>query len=119
MAEYVDKMYDVEQIPAPDSLVAGGRIEVSVIKLTGACEYVRGEVLMSSGDSFVKATSGGISSAEELCIVCKNITLNEGDEVEMFAYFGGHFNGQSLVYDDSIDMADLESAMRKHGIYIR
>ena len=119
MAEYVEKMYDVEEIPAPDSLIAGGRIEVSVIKLTGACEYVRGEVLMSSGDSFVKATSGGISSAEELCIVCKDITLEDGNEAEIYAYFGGHFNGQSLVYDSSIDMADLESAMRKHGIYIR
>lgn len=119
MAEYVEKLYDVEGIPAPDSLIAGGSVEVGVIKLTVAGEYVRGEVLMSSGDSFVKATSGGISTAEELCVICHGITLSEGEETEIYAYFTGRFNGQSLVYDDTIDMADMESAMRKHGIYIR
>ncbi len=119
MAEYEEKLYDVIEVPAGDSLIAGGCVEVGVIKLTTAGEYKRGEVLMSSGDSFVKATSAGLSSAEEIVIMCNDLTFEDGDEGELWVYVSGRFNQNSLVYDESIEIADLESAMRKHKIFLR
>lgn len=119
MAEYEAKIYDVEEIPGNDSLVAGGNVETGHILISTAGEYKRGEVLMSSGDSFVKATSGGISTATELCILCQDITLEEEEMSDEWVYFAGRFNAESLVYDESIDASELESAMRKHGIYMR
>lgn len=119
MAEYEQKMYDVESVPAGDSLIAGGSVEVAVVRITTPGEYERGQVLMSSGDSFVKATAGGIITADELAILSNRIVLEDGEEGEFWVYVSGRFNKQSLVYDDSIDIESLEVAMRRNCMFMR
>ena len=126
MAEYQEKLYDSEIIPGPDDLVAGASAFTGKISVKAAGEYTRGEIMMRSGSEFVKGTAEGLSSASELCILCKNMTLIDGVTAEVYGYFMGAYNtkrvklnGELLTDYTEEEIASVIEALRKHKIVMR
>ncbi len=125
--EYRAKYTQIMQVPAPDDLITGW-YTAAPIKLTGATEFSRGTLLMSTADgSFTPATSSGISSAEELAILCEDIKdLESGAVIRSEAYFSGDFLGTRIIlaYETESDShAELIEAvrapMRKHNLMLK
>lgn len=125
MAEYIEKLCDIEEVPAPDDLARANAI-AGAVTLTVAGDYKRGEILMKQGDSFVKATAAGIAGAEELCVMCDDFVLDDGMTARKMAYFFGKLNGKRIyvsgellnMYDGTEKEAVIE-ALRKHKIFVR
>ena len=125
MAEYIEKLYDVEKVPAADDMTMAGAV-TAMITVTAAGDYKQGEILMKQGDSFVKATESGITNAEELCIMCDDFTLDDGMTARTLAYFSGNMNGKRLylngellsMYEES-ERESVIGALRKHKIFVR
>lgn len=126
MAEYQEKLYDVEAIPAPDDLIAGASAFTGKIAVTQTGDYKRGEILMRSGSEFVHGTVDGVTSASELCILCRNMTLTEGTRAEVYGYFMGAYNtkrvslnGELLTDYDESEIETVTEALRKQKIFLR
>lgn len=126
MAEYQEKLYDSEMIPAPDDLVAGTSAFTGKIAVTQSGDYKRGEIMMRSGNEFVHGTVEGVKSASELCILCKNMTLIDGVTAEVYGYFMGGYNtkrvmlnGEMLSEYDESEIETVTEALRKQKIFLR
>lgn len=120
MSEYVQKLYEIEEVPCADELVAGDvrQCEVGRVKLTGPVCLKRGTLLMTSGEGFAAATAGA-GSADEICILAEDVDLLEGEEYSFDAYFGGVFKGSAVILpyeteDDSHEelLGALEGKLR-------
>lgn len=125
MSEYVEKLYDIEGVPAADDMTMGDVLS-SVITVTASGDYKRGEILMKQGDTFVKATEAGITNAEELCIMSDSFTLDDGMTARTLGYFFGRMNGKRLYLNGELlteyEESERESvigALRKHKIFVR
>ena len=111
----------------PDDLISGsgantGMYEV-VLRTPG--EYKRGELLMLSGNQYVKATSAGVASAASLVLLCDDVTFSENEYAQEWAYSSGRFLGSKIVlpYETENDSHDelLESikpVLMRMKIYI-
>lgn len=115
---------EILQIPAPDDLITGV-FKSDTIILATAGEYKRGMLLMSSGSGFVKATSAGIASAGELCVLSDTLEVPDGEAAPASAYFAGTFNSERIILpyeeegDDHAELLDaIRADLRKHGIFI-
>ena len=126
MSEYVQKLYEVEDVPCADELVVGDvrQCEIGRVKLAGPVCLKRGTLLMSSGEGFA-AASVSASSAEELSILAEDVDLLEGEEFEFTGYFGGVFKGSAVIlpYETEDDdhealLGELEGKLRLQKIRI-
>ena len=124
--QYQEKLYDVESIPAPDDLLAAGSAFTGKIKVSAAGSYKRGEIMMRSGDGFVRGTQSGIASASEVCILCKDMELEDGETAEVSGYFMGHYNkrrvmleGEMLTEYEAAETESVIETLRKHKIFLR
>lgn len=117
--EYVKNGYEAEDIPAADDLVAGTDYDVGMIEVSGEGEYHRGELMMTgAGGQFVKATSAGLSSAQELCILCEDVGLGDGERGKFYAYFSGKFRGGGVILAEGVKLEDAVEILRRHKIFL-
>lgn len=122
---YRERLYDVEEVKVSDSLIAG-LIVTEPVKLN-AGEYKRGEILISSGEYFVKASDPStLTSAGEICVLCRDITIPEGHETTANAYIFGMLNRNELILNgsplmeyESSEIDTVIAAMRKHKLFVR
>ena len=124
MAEYRHKMVDIQDVPAPDALVIGEASRDMIHIVAGS--YRRGMLLMSGDEGFVPATSAGIASASELCILSESMEVPEGHTLATLGYFAGEFSAASVILpwegeEDNHDelMAAVHETLRKHNIYVK
>ena len=125
--EYRAKYTQVMQVPAPDDLIPGW-YTVSYIKLAGTGDILRGTLLMStSAGTFTPATAEGVSSADELCILCDDVLqLEEGQTAKTEAYFSGTFKASEVIltYETENDshselIEAVRASMRKHNLLLK
>ena len=125
--EYRAKYTQVMQVPAPDDLITGW-YTVSYIKLAGTGDILRGTLLMStSAGTFTPATAEGVSSADELCILCDDVLqLEEGQTAKTEAYFSGTFKASEVIltYETENDshselIEAVRASMRKHNLLLK
>ena len=126
MSEYKVQLAETENIPAPDDLVQG-EYEADEIKLSTAGTYKRGTLLMYDTDtsSYKNATSAGVSSADDVCILCDDVTVPSGDYVITAGYYRGRFRGDAVIlpYEQESDnhgtlIAAIKGTLRKQGIFL-
>lgn len=115
---------EILQIPAPDDLITGV-FKSDIITLTASGEYKRGMLLMSSGSGFVKATSAGLASADEVCILSDTLEVPDGEAAPVSAYFSGTFNGERVILpweqegDDHAELLEnIRPVLRRQSIFI-
>ncbi|MBQ7154832.1 MAG: hypothetical protein IJR85_04685 [Synergistaceae bacterium] len=123
MAEYYRKLTEITEIPAPDDLVQGGYV-ADIVALASPGDYKRGLVLMSGEDGFIPATSAGIGSADEACILAENISFTEGT-CSASAYFGGIINSERVIlgYETESDnhselISAVKPVLRAHKLFL-
>lgn len=123
----VQKLSDIEDIPAPDDLVVGTGAQSDIIEITEPGDFKRGTLMMSAGGGeFVPVTSSAsISSALELCILGEDYEVAEGEIGESWGYFAGRFNGTRLILpyetegDDHAELVRaIKPGLRKQPIFI-
>ena len=124
VSEYLVNLVETEDIPAPDSLVAG-EYAADTIKLAVEGEYKRGTLLMTGEDGFINATSAGISSAGEVCILCDDVEVQEDSYIMTAGYFRGTFSKNSIIipYEEDTDnhaelIESITGILRKQGIFV-
>ena len=125
--EYYEELYSSEEVPAPDDLIGGkfGLGAVSVVSIGSAGEYSRGEILMTGTGGFMKATVEGLSTAKEVCVLCDDVTLGDGETADRPAYFMGQFNmrrvkigGQLLKEYTAQEQVAIIALLRQHKIFV-
>ena len=125
--EYRAKYTQIMQVPAPDELIHGW-YTVSYIRLTGTGDILRGTLLMSTNaGTFIPATAEGAASADELAVLCEDITgLQDGDVAKTEAYFSGTFLGTELILpyeteadDHSALIEAVRVPMRRHNLMLK
>ena len=118
-AGYTKELVEVYEEAVPDELIQDVST-VSEIVLSGAGKYERGTLLMINSDGdFERATSAGIVTSEELCILAENIEF-ETDYAETFGYFCGTFNASAIILPEEEEMTTAVKAfMRKHKLFVR
>lgn len=113
---YHEKLSEIVDVPPPDELVQGSYV-ASEIQISAAGTYKRGELMMSSGSNvFVTATSAGLASASEICILSRDITVPSGEIAYAAGFFTGTFSPDSIVLSyeqDSDDHAELIGAVKE------
>lgn len=122
---YRENLVGITEVPAPDNLVQG-TARISEVKLSVAGSYKRGELLMSSGSNeFITATNGGLASAVEICILCRDCEVPESSTIFTAGYFAGTFSADSIVLSyetEANDHAELLSeiitTLRRRNIFI-
>lgn len=125
--EYRAKYTQIMQVPAPDDLI-NGWYTAAPITLTGTGDILRGTLLMStSAGAFTPATESGLASAEELCVLCDEVTgLEEGQTARAEGYFSGEFLGARLIlsyetgetpHSSLIDA--IKPILRKHKLMVK
>lgn len=126
MAEITTELYDAEQIPAPDDLVAGSAfITCAPLTITGTGEYHRGEILVKSGDSFVKGSKDSLAGASEIGICTADFELEEDSEMKLACYVMGHFSmrriylgGELLSTLTGQEQIAVQDSLRQHKIFL-
>ena len=122
---YRQNLVGITEVPAPDNLVQG-TARISEVKLSAEGKYKRGELLMSSGENeFVSATSAGLASAIEICLLCRDCDVPASSTVYTAGYFMGTFSGDSIVLsyeteanDHASLIAEVAATLRRRNIYI-
>lgn len=111
------KFYDSVEVIAADDLVQKNDV-ADYIFVSGPCDYKRGQVLMSSGENiFTAATSAGLSSAKELCILCEDVKNDKEDNALTYGYFAGVYSQRRMIADFDV-ILEGHLPLRQHGIYI-
>lgn len=94
----------------PDELISGSELGFGMydIVLRTQGEYKRGELLMLSGNQYVKATSEGVASASSLVILADNITVGEEEYAKVMSYSSGRFKANKIIlpYETESDSHD-------------
>lgn len=121
--QLVEQTFDYE----PNELISGSESGFGMyeVRLNTPGEYERGELLMLSGEQYVKATSEGVSSALSLVILCDDVTIGENEYAEEWAYSSGRFLGSKikLAYETENDSHEelieaLKPVLMRMKIYI-
>ena len=122
---YRERLYQVYEVPAPDDLVDGWTNQDEIV-IAASGILKRGTLLMSGTGGFVPATEAGIAAADEICILCANLEIPEGETALSGGYFGGTFNASRIILaweDESsnhiADMESLRETLRRHKIFIK
>lgn len=114
--------------PPPDDLIAGnlGVVYTDLIKLTSAGEFKRGTLLMSNSDGYTISTLDGVKSADEVCILCDDVTIADSEFAEVSAYFEGEFNDARVILpfegedDNHAELIEaVRATLRGHKIFLR
>lgn len=124
--EYRAKYTQIMQVPAPDDLIHGWYTAAKIL-ITGEVDLKRGTLMMSSGGNvFVPATSGGLASAEELCILCEDVELEAGLTAQVSGYFSGEFLRSRVILtweteeDDHAALIEaIRPELRKHRLMVK
>ena len=124
MAEYDMNLYDVEEVPGNDDLVAGaGSVCAAVPVVQG--EYARGDVLMSNADGeFVPATLAGLAAAKEVCLMGRTFTAGL-DGTNAVCFFTGRFRMRAVRIGGSVmsglsgsEQSQVVAYLRQHKIFL-
>lgn len=126
MADYTTELFETEAIPAPDDLIAGSAfITVDTVTVTGAGEYKRGEILVKSGDEYVRCTPTALASAADVGICTQSFALEADSEVRVPCYMMGHFSmrrivigGELLSEYDAKEQISVQDSLRRHKIFL-
>ena len=112
----------------PDELISGSEVGFGIytIALRTAGNYKRGELLMMSGNQFVKATKDALASAESLVILSDDMEVTgEDNYAEVLAYSSGRFMAKKVILpyeteDDDHDalIEELRPVLLKFKIYL-
>lgn len=124
--EYRAKYTQIMQVPAPDDLIHGWYTAAKIL-ISGKVSLKRGALLMSSGGNvFVAATSSGIATADELCILCEDVELDAGLTAQVEGYFSGEFSGSRVLLgweteedDHAALVEEIKPTLRKHKLMVK
>ena len=83
--------------------------------------------MSTSAGTFTPATAEGVSSADELCILCDDVLqLEEGQTAKTEAYFSGTFKASEVIltYETENDshaelIEAVRASMRKHNLLLK
>ena len=83
--------------------------------------------MSTSAGTFTPATAEGVSSADELCILCDDVLLlEEGQTAKTEGYFSGTFKASEVIltYETESDshselMEAVRAPMRKHNLLLK
>ena len=122
---YHEEAVAVEGVCEPDSLVIGDCV-ASEIKISVAGEYKRGTLLMSNGENaFIPATSAGLGTATEICLLTRKTEVPEDNTVYTSGYFRGIFNPDAIILpyetesDTHSELIDaIKLTLRSRSIFI-
>ena len=125
LAYYRQTLHEVYEVPAHDDLVQGA-VTRDAVELTASGSHKRGLLLMTGTEGFVPATSAGVASAKELCILCADKDIPEGSKALTYAYFSGTFSGDSIIlgYETENDEHEglieaIRETLRQHRIFVQ
>ncbi len=125
LTTYRRTLHQIYETAAPDELVQDW-VTQDVVEITASGTHKRGLLLMSSGNGFIPATSEGLASAGELCILCSDRDIPEGKKAVSYAYFTGTFKGSSIILgwetknDDHEALIDeIRGTLRKQKILVK
>ncbi|MBQ7578615.1 MAG: hypothetical protein IJT21_10170 [Synergistaceae bacterium] len=114
--------------PPPDNLIASpsGAIHVDLAKISTQGEFKRGTLFMAGADGYIPATQAGLTTANNFCILCDDITIGENEFIETPAYFEGDFHDSEVIFafetenDDHDSIIELaREPLRKCKIFLR
>ena len=122
---YRRALHQVYETPVRDELVQDW-VTRDMIELTASGEHKRGLLLMTGTEGFIPATSAGLATAKELCILCRDTEIPEGQKAAVYAYFSGTFKGSSIILsweaegDDHEAMIEgVRETLRQHNILVK
>ena len=121
---YREKVSEVVEVPGADDLVQS-RAVPSEIKVSIGGVYKRGELMMSNGDNeFMTATAAGLAGAQEVCILCRDCDIPNGQTLFTAGYFSGTFNADKVILsyesegDDHAELIEaVKVSLRRRAIY--
>ncbi len=72
-------------------------------------------------DRPVKADKNSLLSAKEICILCKDVKVEDEDTLVMSTgyFFGAYFRRDIKLPEDAELNAEMLACLRHHGIYVR
>ena len=122
---YRRTLHQIYETCCPDELVQGWTTQ-DMITLANAGTQKRGLVLMTGTGGFIPATSEGIGSANEVCILASTREVPEGMTATSLGYFSGTFNADSLIFswetksdNHSAIVEQVRGALRQHNILVK
>ena len=125
LVNYRRTLHQIYETCRPDELVQGW-VTQDMIELVASGEHKRGELLMSGENGFIPATSAGLGSAEEICILAATRDIPEGQKAAVYAYFSGTFKASSVILpyeteeDDHEEQIELvRETLRQHKIFVK
>ncbi len=124
--EYIQKFYDVEEIPAPDDLINADPF-VDIVSVLGDSELKRGTLLMmNDGGVYIPATLTGINDGRACVILAETLTLEEGQTTPAAAYVMGVFNAARVILpweteddDHGEQIESIRAKLRAQTIILR
>lgn len=108
--------YKVDDTVKRDELLAGPEQNTTIINVTvdSGTALLRGTVLAGEvGGKYAPITSG--DTAKDLVIVAYD---SDADATVLSAYSEGKFHREKLIYDDSLNLNDFETEMRRQNIIL-
>ena len=125
LTTYRRTLHQIYETVSPDELVQGW-VTQDMIELVASGEHKRGELLMTGEGGFIPATSAGLSSAKEVCILASTRDIPEGQKAAVYAYFSGTFKASSVILpyeteaDDHEEQIELvRETLRQHKIFVK
>lgn len=116
---YIKKLSELEDIPAPDDLLAGSH-KVFAISITGTGKMTRGTLMQSDGLNVFKKAQTGFESAKELCILAEDIDFEDSESAVSIGYFDSELNASRIVLPEGTVIDDeVIASLRQHGLYVR
>lgn len=107
--------YSVETCEG-DNLLAGPEenVEIINVKVESGTALIRGTILAGEvGGKY--APVGASDTAKSLAIVTHDA---DSDSTVVSAYSAGKFHREKLIYDDTLDLNDFETEMRRQNIIL-
>lgn len=108
--------YNAENTVVRDELLAGPEENTTIInvEVDSGTALARGTILAGTvGGKYAPITSGDTS--KDLVIVTYDA---DADSSVVSAYSEGKFHREKLIYDDSLDLNDFETEMRRQNLIL-
>ena len=122
---YRRTLHQIFETVSPDDLVQGW-VTQDMITIAASGDLKRGTLLMTGTGGFIPATSEGLASAKELCILSSSKDIPEGNHSVSYAYFSGTFSAECLILpyeaegDDHAALVEAaRETLRQHKIFVK
>lgn len=107
--------YKVDETVKRDELLAGPEQNVTIInvEVESGTALTRGMILAGGVSGYAPVTSS--DTTKSLVVVAYDA---EADASVVSVYSEGKFHREKLIYDDSVDLDDFETEMRRQNLYL-